>query len=78
MNKPYFCRNFFSHKRLKNTIYLLLFYGEHFYGFSESVLNYTKIFASDPDYIFLALSVTQQLKIQSQINIAMKKVCSGH
>ena len=24
------------HKRLKNTIDLLLFYGEHFYGFSES------------------------------------------
>ena len=26
------------HKRLKNTIDLLLFYGEHFYGFSENVL----------------------------------------
>ena len=42
MNKPYFCRNFFltdwRHKRLKNTIDLLLFYGEHFYGFSESAL----------------------------------------
>ena len=40
MNKPYFCRNFFltdwRHKRLKNTTDLLLFYGEHFYGFSES------------------------------------------
>ena len=40
MNKPYFCRNFFltnwHHKRLKNTIDLLLFYEEHFYGFSES------------------------------------------
>ena len=40
MNKPYFCRNFSltdcCHKRLKNAIYLLLFYGEHFYGFSES------------------------------------------
>ena len=40
MNKPYFCRNFFlidgRHKRLKNTINLLLFYGEHFYGVSES------------------------------------------
>ena len=40
MNKPYFCRNFFltdlRHKRLKNTIDLLLFCGEHFYGFSES------------------------------------------
>ena len=33
MNKPYFCRNFFltdwCHKRLKNSIDLLLFYGEH-------------------------------------------------
>ena len=40
MNKPYFCQNFFlidwRHKRLKNIIGLLLFYGEHFYGFSES------------------------------------------
>ena len=40
MNKPCFCRNFFltdlRHKRLKNTIDLLLFCGEHFYGFSES------------------------------------------
>ena len=40
MNKPYFCRNFFltdwRHKRLKYIIDLLLFYGEHFYGFSES------------------------------------------
>ena len=42
MNKPYFCQDFFltdwRHKRLKNTIDLLLFYGEHFYGFSEHVL----------------------------------------
>ena len=39
MNKLYFCRNFFltkwRHKRLKNEIDLLLFYREHFYGFSE-------------------------------------------
>ena len=43
MNKPYFCRNFFlidlCHKRLKNTIDLLLFYGENFYGFSESEIR---------------------------------------
>ena len=42
MNKAYFCRNFFRidwrHKRLKNTIDLLIFYGEHFYGFLESEL----------------------------------------
>ena len=40
MNKPYFCRNFFltdwRHKRLKNKTDLLLFYREHFYGFSEN------------------------------------------
>ena len=40
MNKPYFRRNFFltdwRHKRLKITIDLLLFYGEHFNGISES------------------------------------------
>ena len=40
MNKPYFHRNFFltdwRHKRLRNKIDLLLFYREHFYGFSES------------------------------------------
>ena len=39
---PYFCRNIFPidwrHKRLKNTADLLIFYGEHFYGFSESDL----------------------------------------
>ena len=40
MNKPYLCRIFsltdWRHKRLKNTIDLLLFYGEHCYGFWES------------------------------------------
>ena len=46
--------------------------------FNQCLLNYTKIFASDLDYIFFALSVTQQLKLQSQINIALKKICSGH
>ena len=46
--------------------------------FNQRLLNYAQIFASDPDYIFFALSVTQQLKLQSQINITMKKVCSGH
>ena len=42
MNKLYFCQNFFlidwCRKCLKNTIDLLLFYEEHFYGFSESDL----------------------------------------
>ena len=42
MNKPHFCRNVFltdwRHKRLKNTIDLLLFHGEHFYGFRKVIL----------------------------------------
>ena len=36
------------------------------------------MFASDHDCIFFELSLTQQLKLQSQINIAMKKVFGGH
>ena len=48
MNKPYFSpKNFFTdlrHKRLKNTIDLLLFYREHFYGFSESVFEANILF----------------------------------
>ena len=53
MNKPYFCRNFsltdWRHKRIKNTIDLLLFYGEHFYGFLENV--------------FMVLSKTEKVNI---------------
>ena len=45
MNEPYLCRNFFlidwRHKRLKNTIDLLLLYGENFYGFSERGLSHS-------------------------------------
>ena len=37
---PKFGRNSFIEKSLKNTIDLLLFYGEHFYRFSESDLSY--------------------------------------
>ena len=48
MNKPYFCRDFFYHrwrdKCLRNTIDLLLFYGEHFYGFLESDFSKVKIY----------------------------------
>ena len=36
------------------------------------------MFPSDPHNTFFALLVKQQLKLQSQINIAMKKVCSSH
>ena len=51
MNKPYFCRIFFligwRHKLLKNTIDLLLFYGENFSAFSESELKWLdKTFSS--------------------------------
>ena len=42
--------------------------------FNQQLLNFTKMFASDPDYMFFALSVTQQIKLQIQINIVMKKV----
>ena len=45
--------------------------------FNQRLLNYTQMFVSDPDYIFYALSVTQQLKLNSKINIALRKVCSG-
>ena len=45
--------------------------------FNQRLLNYTQMFASDSDYIFYALSVIQQQKLASQINTAMKKVCSG-
>ena len=46
--------------------------------FNQRLLNYTQLFASDPDFIFFALSITQQLKLKSQINVPMKKVCSGN
>ena len=43
MNKLYFCQTFFlidrRHKHPKNTIDLLLFYGEHFYKFSECEIS---------------------------------------
>ena len=46
MNKPYLCQKIFltdwRHKALKNTIDLLLVYGEHFYGFSESEIMRAK------------------------------------
>ena len=41
--------------------------------FNQGILNYKQLFASEADYIFYALSVTQLLKLSSQINIALKK-----
>ena len=35
------------------------------------------MFASDLDYVFFALPVTQQITLQSQINSALKKICTG-
>ena len=46
--------------------------------FNQRLFNFTQMFASDLDYMFFPLSVTQQLKLQSQINLAMKKLCGGH
>ena len=41
--------------------------------FNQRLLSFSQLFASSADYIFYALSVRQQLKM----NIALKKVCSG-
>ena len=41
------------------------------------LLNYIQLFASEADYIFYAQSVNQQLKLNVQINMALKKVCGG-
>ena len=43
--------------------------------FNQRLLNYRQKFASDSDYIFYALSVMQQLNLNSQINITIKKIC---
>lgn len=32
---------------------------------------------SEADYIFYIISVTQQLKLSSRINVVIKNVCSG-
>ena len=45
--------------------------------FNQRLFNYTQMFALDSDYIFYALSATQQLKLNSEINIALRKVCTG-
>ena len=45
--------------------------------FNQCLLNYKQKFAADSDYIFYALSVTLQLNLNSQINMAMKKVCTN-
>lgn len=42
--------------------------------FNQRLLNYKKKFTSCSDYIFFAQFVLQQQKLNSQINIAMKKI----
>ena len=42
--------------------------------FNRRLLNYTQMFASDPDYIFYALSVTQRQKLNSQLNVALRSL----
>ena len=44
--------------------------------FNRRLLNYTQRFASDSDYISFAHSVLQKVKLNSQINIALRKVAS--
>ena len=43
--------------------------------FNQPRLNYAQLSASDSDYISFALTVTRQLKLNSQTNIAIKKLC---
>ena len=39
---------------------------------NQQLLNYTQLFASEADYVFYALPVTQQLKLSSQIEETVK------
>ena len=45
--------------------------------FIQLLLNYSQIFSTDSNYIFFAHSLTQKITLQSQINIALRKVTSG-
>ena len=44
--------------------------------FNQRLLNYTQRFSSDTDYIFFVHSVLLKLQLNTQINIAMQKICS--
>ena len=67
MNKPYFYRIFFlrdwRHKRLKNTIDILLFHWEHFCGFSESGLVRSISGRTFESYNKLAVTFYQDTKV---------------
>ena len=45
--------------------------------FNQYLLNFTQIFASKSNYNCYALLLTQELKINSQMNITLKKMCTG-
>lgn len=42
------------------------------------MLNYTQLFASDPDYILYSLVVSQQDKLTGRISVALKKVYANN
>ena len=42
--------------------------------FNQRLVQYTRTFASDNNYIFFAHSVLQKVQLSTQITIAMKKV----
>ena len=44
---------------------------------NQRLLSFLQLFAWSADYIFYDLSVTQQLKMKSQINVALKKARLG-
>ena len=44
--------------------------------FNARLLNYTRKFAANPEYLFFAQYITEQKKVQDSINIALKK-CLG-
>ena len=46
--------------------------------FNQRLLNYSQKFAQDPQYIFYANFVVQQLNLRSQMGIAMRKVCGNN
>ena len=42
--------------------------------FNQHSLNYTHLLASDPDFVIFVFSITQPVNLQTQINVATKKV----
>lgn len=44
--------------------------------FDQRLLSFTLLFASNKNYILKPLSFTEKMKIDNQINVALKKICS--